>query len=126
MMTLIDNQKEYAVIPMSDYKLMHSLKEDYNDALLIEKAKQVVKLGDDELIPLDIMKKLLSSESKLKVWREYRGLTPKELSDKTGVSLSVISKIENNKQQIDLPKLKAFINALNVSYDDLIDWKVLT
>jgi hypothetical protein len=25
-----------------------------------------------------------------------------------------------------LPKLKAFINALDVSYDDLIDWKVLT
>jgi hypothetical protein len=38
MMTLVDKQKEYAVIPMNDYKIMLSLKEDYNDSLLIERA----------------------------------------------------------------------------------------
>ncbi|SMN14177.1 Phage-related transcriptional regulator [Bathymodiolus heckerae thiotrophic gill symbiont] len=121
MMTLIKNNEEYAVIPMTDYKFMHLLKEDFNDALLIEKVKQEIKLGNDELIPLDIMKRLLSNESNLKIWREYRSLTPKILSDKTGVSLSIISKIENNKQKIDVPKLTKFATALNVNLDDLID-----
>ncbi|MBW5291218.1 MAG: Phage-related transcriptional regulator [Candidatus Ruthia sp. Asou_11_S2] len=121
MMTLVDKQKEYAVIPMDDYKIMHSLKEDYDDSLLIERVKQEVDSGNDELVPLEIMKRLLSRESNLKIWREYRGFTPKELSDKTKISLSVISKIENNKQQIDLAKLKVFIKALNLNYDDLID-----
>jgi hypothetical protein len=90
MMTLVDKQKEYAVIPMNDYKIMLSLKEDYNDSLLIERARQEVDLGNDELITLEVMKRLLTQESNLKIWREYRGLTPKELSDKTKISLSVI------------------------------------
>jgi hypothetical protein len=69
---------------------MFSLKEDYDDSLLIERARQEVDLDNDELIVLEIMKRLLTQESNLKIWREYRGLTPKELSDKTKISLSVI------------------------------------
>ena len=33
MMTLINDKKEYAVIPMDAYQAMHSLQEDFNDAL---------------------------------------------------------------------------------------------
>ncbi len=94
MMTLIDNQKEYAVVPMDEYMLMNSLKEDYDDVLRIAKAKQEIAQGHDELIPLEIMERLMSDESKLKVWREYRKLTPKDLSEKSGVSVSVISKLK--------------------------------
>jgi len=121
MMTLINDKKEYAVIPMDAYQAMHSLQEDFNDALTIEKVKKEIAAGDDELIPLDIMERLLSSESNLRVWREYRGLTVKELSASTKISSSVISKIENNKQAIDIPKLKILMKALNLTYDDLID-----
>lgn len=121
MMTLIDNQKKYAVIPIDDYQFMRSLKENYEDVLSIEKAKQAVELGNDELVPLAVMKRLVGDESTLKVWREYRGISPKELSEKTGVSVSIISKIENNKQAIDLPKLKKLTQALALDYDDLID-----
>ncbi len=121
MMTLVDNQKKYAVIPMSDYQSMRSLKENYEDILSIEKVRQAVELGDDELVPLAVMKRLVGDESALKVWREYRGITPKKLSEKTGISVSIISKIENNKQDIDLPKLKKLTQALVLDYDDLID-----
>ncbi len=100
---------------------MHSLKEDYDDVLRIAKTKQEIAQGEDELIPLDIMQRLFSDESSLKVWREYRGLTPKELSDKSGISLSVISKIENKKQEIDLPKIKVLTAVLGLDYDDLIN-----
>jgi len=120
MMTLIDNQKEYAVVPMDDYMLMSSLKEDYDNVLSIAKAKQEIAQGDDELIPFEIIEKLASGESKLKVWREYRGLTPKELSEKTKISVSVISKIENNKQSIDLAKMKKLVAVLSLDYDDLL------
>ena len=120
MMTLIDNQKEYAVVPMDDYRLMSSLKEDYDDVLSIAKSKQEITQGNDELIPLEIVQRLVSGEPKLKVWREYRGLTPKELSEKSGVSVSVISKIENNKQSIDLAKIKKFVSVLKLDYDDLM------
>lgn len=120
MMTLIDNQKEYAVVPMDDYRLMSSLKENYDDALSIAKAKQEISQGDDELIPFEIVERLAGGESKLKAWREYRGITPKELSEQSGVSVSVISKIENNKQSIDLAKMKKFVAVLNLDYDDLI------
>jgi|FLOH01.1.fsa_nt_gi DNA-binding Xre family transcriptional regulator len=121
MMTLIDNQKEYAVVPMDEYMLMNSLKEDYDDVLRIAKAKQEIAQGQDELIPLEIMERLMSDESKLKVWREYRKLTPKDLSEKSGVSVSVISKIENNKQSIDLIKMRKFVAVLNLDYDDLLN-----
>ncbi|CAB5498066.1 hypothetical protein [uncultured Gammaproteobacteria bacterium] len=36
------------------------------------------------------------------------------MNDKTGVSLPVTSKIKNNKQQIDLLKLKAPIKTLKL------------
>ena len=121
MMTLIDNQKEYAVVPMDEYMLMNSLKEDYDDVLRIAKAKQEIAQGQDELIPLEIMERLMSDESKLKVWHEYRKLTPKDLSEKSGVSVSVISKIENNKQSIDLIKMRKFVAVLNLDYDDLLN-----
>lgn len=39
---------------------MHSLKEDYDDVLRIAKTKQEIAQGEDELIPLDIMQRLLS------------------------------------------------------------------
>jgi len=66
------------------------------------------------------VRRLVSGESKLKVWREYRGITPKVLSEKSGVSVSVISKIENNKQSIELTKMKKFVSVLNLDYDDLM------
>ena len=99
---------------------MYSSKKDYDDILFIKKAKQEVELGIDELVPLNIMKKLLTNESKLKIWREYRGITLEELSSKTNISLSVISKIESNNQQIDLSKINLFSKVLRLNYDDLI------
>lgn len=120
MMTLTDNGQKYAVIPMKDYEMMANLRADFEDNLAIAEAKLTIERGEDELLPLAMMEKLLSGQSRLKIWRNYRGLTASELSQRTGISVSVISKIEHNKQAIDVPKLKKLATALNLEFEDLL------
>ena len=76
MMTLTSENKEYAVIPMADYELMSLLKEDYDDALSIEKVKQEIELKKDELIPLEQI-----DLPKLKLFTEVLGLSYGDLID---------------------------------------------
>ncbi len=121
MMTLTDKNKEYAVIPMNDYLKMSEIMENYEDILSIEKAKLAIQSGEDELIPLAIMERLVSEESNLKVWREYRNLSPKQLSQQTGIGVSTISKIENNKQSLDIAKVKKIADVLDLDVEDLVD-----
>lgn len=112
---------EYIALPKNEYKLFQQFQEDIEDIISIKLSQERIKKGEDEVIPWEISKRICTDESLVKIWREYRGLTPKELNKQTGISLSVISKLENNKQELDIVKLKALSKALCVEYDDLLD-----
>ena len=116
-----EDNTEYIAIPKKEYKLFEQSQEDIEDIVSIKLSKYKIKNGDDEVIPWEMSKRLCTDESPVKIWREYRGLTPKELNKQTGISLSVISKLENNKQELDIVKLKALSKALCIEYDDLLD-----
>jgi len=61
---------------------------------------------------------------KLKQFRRKKGLSLKELADRTKVSISFLSEIEKGKKYPKPVKLVQIANALEISYDDLVSLKV--
>ena len=51
--------------------------------------------GDEELVPAAFAKRLIAGESRVRVWRELRGLTQTELAAESGVNRVQIANIES-------------------------------
>jgi uncharacterized phage-associated protein len=59
--------------------------------------KRRLATGEEELIPAEIVDRLIDGENKLRVWREYRGMSAKELAEATGLAAPYISQLETGK-----------------------------
>ena len=66
-----NGQRQYAVVPIDVYNDLLEKVEMLENRAAYEKAKQ----DDDELIPGEVVYRLLDGENKIKVWREYRQMT---------------------------------------------------
>lgn len=66
----------------------------------------------------------MSVGDKLRSLRKQNKLTLKELSEKTNLSISFISDIENKRRNPSIDNLKILANALNVSISELLDEKL--
>jgi len=75
---------------------------------------------DDERFPADFVNKLLDSDNRIGVWREYRGLTMSALAEAAGFSQSYLSDIENGKKDGSVKVLKRIAQALNTDVDLLV------
>jgi DNA-binding XRE family transcriptional regulator len=75
--------------------------------------------GETELVPLEMTKRLLSGENPLRVWREYRGLTVKDVAKKAGIAAAYLSQIETGKREGTLETLRRLAKALSVTLDEL-------
>lgn len=75
-------------------------------------------------MPKEIFELKLIFGLKLKEIRNEKGVSYQELREKTGLSLSYLSEIENGKKYPKGDKIMAIANALNVSYDELVSLKV--
>ena len=74
---------------------------------------------DEETIPFEMAERMLDGESRVTVWREYRGLTQRSLAQAAGLSQSMMNEIERGKRQPSLDKARAIAAALRVGLDDL-------
>lgn len=75
---------------------------------------------DDERFPADFVNKLLDSNNRIGVWREYRGLTMSALAEAAGFSQSYLSDIENGKKDGSVKVLKRIAQALNTDVDLIV------
>jgi DNA-binding XRE family transcriptional regulator len=112
---------EFAVIPYEDYQHFLELLEDEADARVIAEFHEAYKAGGEFLIPDDILRRELSGESPIKLWREHRGLTQQELADLAGISKPYLSQIENGKRQGTIETLSALARSLGVPLHVLTD-----
>jgi len=69
---------------------------------------------------LEVLQRLIAGQSKIKVWREYRGLTQTDLAKQVGVSQSRIALLESGKYVGTLALFNGLAEALNLELDDLI------
>lgn len=90
------------------------------DLIAYQRATTRLANGDDELIPIEIVERFLSGENKIRVWREHRGLSSKDLAERAGIAAAFLSQIESGKRQGTVETLKALAGALAVTIDDLV------
>jgi hypothetical protein len=111
--------EKIAMIPVADYERLVDLAEDKSDILAAERAEARRREGE-EYVPAEVVNRILSGESPLRVWRQYRGLTLEKLSKAAGISLTQISDMERRTRQGRPLQWRRLADALRVSVDDVL------
>jgi ribosome-binding protein aMBF1 (putative translation factor) len=89
------------------------------DVRAYDEAERRIASGEDELVPAEFANRILDGENPVRVWREYRGMSAKDLAAKTGLSPAYISQIETGDRDGSFETMKKIAQALSVSLDDL-------
>jgi mRNA interferase RelE/StbE len=111
---------EMITISKAEYNRLCEAAEDLADLQSYDRVMAAIESGEEELIPGEYVKRLLSGESALKVYREFRGLTQADLAEKAGINRVTVSEIEIGRKQGSVGTLNKLAIALNVAVDDLI------
>jgi len=114
------NGDRMAVIPVEEYERLVEAAEETTDVRAYDEAKRRLASGQDELLPSAMVNRILDGENALRVWREHRGLTLKELADKAQVSAPFVSQIEKGQREGSVETMRKLADALRISVDDLI------
>jgi DNA-binding Xre family transcriptional regulator len=96
--------------------------EDENDALELRLARIEDAVNDAEPVAAAVVDRLAEGENPLRVWREHRGLTLREVARRAGISAAMLSEMEAGKKEGSIRTLAALARALAVDIDDLIPW----
>lgn len=114
------NGDRMAVIPLDEYERLVEAAEDVADVRAYDEAKRRLAAGENELLPSAMANRILDGENALRVWREHRGLTVKQLADRAGVSAPFVSQMESGRREGSVETMRKIAAALKVSLDDLI------
>lgn len=112
--------EEMAVLPKSDYDKLLEAFEDREDIEAGRKFRAKLSAGDEELIPSEYVNRMIDGENKIKVWRDFRGMSAKALADAAGMSAPYLSQIESGAREGSLDALKKLAEALRVTIDELV------
>ncbi|WP_257266458.1 helix-turn-helix domain-containing protein [Endozoicomonas sp. ONNA2] len=115
-----EGKPAFVIMPYDEYQAMIEKLEDLEDSDAIREFRAALRRGEEELIPAEVVDRLLTDNT-VKVWREYRGMSQKALSEKTGISEAMISQIESGKKQGSLKTNAKIAQALNLTVDDIIE-----
>ena len=107
------------VIPFDEYERLVEAAEDAADARDVDGIKRRLATGEEELIPAEIADRIIDGENKIRVWREYRGMSGKELADKTGLTAPYISQLETGNREGTIETFNKIAAALHVDIDDI-------
>ncbi len=114
-----DGQPEWAVVPFKDYQKLIRDSEMLMDVKAYDDAKKAIAEGE-EVIPSEVTFRIIDGGNPIKVWREYRTLTQKQLADKVGISKAYLSQIESGKRKGAMEVLASIAEALGLLLDDII------
>ncbi len=111
--------QKMAMLPIDDYERLVNLAEDRSDNFAAIEAERR-RLDGEEYLPAEMVDRIFSGESALKVWRNHRSLTLHDLAAIVGVSKGFLSQIENGSR-FGSPLLWCKLaEALRVSIDDIL------
>ena len=115
------NGEDMIVLSKSDYEMLLERAELAEDIAAVDTYRRKLAAGEEEAIPEAFANRLIDGENPVRVYRELRRLSAKELADKTGISAAFLSEIENGKKEGGVSTLKKIAQALGVFIDDLVD-----
>ena len=108
-----------AVLPEAEYRDLAERAEDAEDTAAVDRFREKLAAGEEELLPEAMVDRLLAGENPIKVWREHRGLKSGDLARATNLSQAYISQLEAGKRDGSLSAMKAVAQVLKVTVDDL-------
>jgi DNA-binding XRE family transcriptional regulator len=108
------------VMPEAEYEALVEAAEDAADIAAFEDFKKRLAAGEEELIPSEMVMRMVAGESPVRVWREHRGLTMAALAERAGIAQPYLSQIETGKRDGTAQTMKKLALALDVTVDDLI------
>jgi DNA-binding XRE family transcriptional regulator len=108
-----------AVIPLAEYERLVEAAEDLADVRAYDEAKRRLATGEDELIPAEFVNRMIDGENRVRVWREYRGLTVKALAEAAGLAPAYLSQIETGVREGTVDTYKKIAAALRIKVDDI-------
>lgn len=115
------NGEDMIVLSKSDYEMLLERAELAEDIAAVDAYRKKLAAGEEEAIPEEFANRLIDGESPIRIYRELRGLSARELAEKTGISAAFLSEIENGKKEGGVSTLKKIAQALGVTIDDLVD-----
>lgn len=119
---ILEHQGEpaFAIMPIEEYENLLAALEDARDAVAIEEFYRRLVSGEEETFPAEVVDRLLADENAVRVLREHRGLTLKQVAEACGVTSSHISQIEKGKRSMSTEVLKKLAEVLRVDVELLL------
>ena len=114
------NGMKYAVLPYEVYVRMIEILEDARDIADAKEIANRIAQGEGEYYPSEVVNAILGGENKIKVFREYRGITQETLAEKINKSVAMVRKLENGSSDGSISTIKAISDALKVDVEMLI------
>ena len=108
-----------------DWKALIARLEDLEDLAAMEECLAYEEKVGKEVARRDYMtgdelRRILDDESPVKVWREKRGLTQRELAEQAEVSPSYLAEIETGKKPGSAPALRKLSRVLAIPMENLV------
>jgi DNA-binding XRE family transcriptional regulator len=108
------------VLPEADFDVLLAAAEDAADSEAIRRFEEKLAAGEEEFIPSEYVYRMLDGENRVAVWREFRGMTSKQLAEAAGITQAYLSQIETGKRDGTVGTMKKIAEALKVGIDDLV------
>jgi len=109
-----------AILPLADYERLCARADEATDLAAYDEAKRKLASGEDELLSAAFAERILKGESPLRVWREYRGVSARDLAAAAEISAAYLSQIESGQREGTVSTMKALAEALKLSLDDVV------
>ncbi|WP_119389780.1 helix-turn-helix domain-containing protein [Taklimakanibacter lacteus] len=105
------------LLPLAEYERLI----DAAEIAAADRVRADIASGRDEMIPSETVKRILAGENPVRVWRRHRGLSARDLAERTELSTAYISEIETGKKDGSVSAMKKIAEALGVEIGDLVD-----
>ena len=114
------NGERLVILPEAEFLAMRNALVRSEGSHTVREFQRRFAAGEEELVPSDTVNRLLNGENKVRVWREYRKISARELAMKAGLSAPYISEIESGKKDGSVAAMKKIAEILAVNIDDLV------
>lgn len=108
------------VLPEAKYQALVEAATDAADVAAVRRFEERLAAGEEELLPEEMVDRILDGENPIRVWREHRGLTVKALAEQAGIAPAYLSQIETGKRDGTVATVKKVADVLGVTVDDLV------
>jgi DNA-binding XRE family transcriptional regulator len=106
----------YVRVPLSEWRRLIRRLEQAEDRSDVE-AYDRAKARGGEAYPIEIFERSLNGESRIKLFREYRGVTQAELAKRARLSALYVSQLETKRRSGSQATLRKIASALDVDID---------